>query len=166
MQSSRARSARGTIRRAAFRLFALRAAALGPGHGGAPPIPVLLRATRDREQAWPAEGDGAQLHRRRMARAGVGRARRDGLARRPPLEALRRSGQRQAGRRGGARVRRSSVEVARVGRRGSRLPQACGEERVAHPGVLHRGVPARDPPADPQDAARGAEGLLRSEARL
>src|SRR2546429_414165 len=35
-----------------------------------------------------------------------------------------------------------------------------------YPELLHGRVPARDPAADPQDAPRGREGLLRGQARL
>ena len=55
--------------------------------------------------------------------------------------------------------------VARVGRRGAGLPKARPEERLAPPALLLRGVPGRAAPADPQDAARGRQGLLGGQAR-
>ena len=63
------------------------------------------------------------------------------------------------------RARARLLDVARVGERGARVPQARRQELLAPAPLLLRGVPRRAPPADAEDAPRSRQGLLRGQAR-
>ena len=110
-------------------------------------------------------GPGHQLHRRRVAAPGQGRDGPPPQPRRPAHPADGGARLDRGGRGEGGERRRPGLEVTVVGGGRVHLPQARHQELQPDDGLLLRGLHAGDPPANPQDPARGAEGLLRGQAR-
>ncbi len=154
---------RGLLRRAAEGARALHQPPDRPGAGSAQAVPLLLARSAAAELGRPGPGD--QLHRRRVAAPRQGRDGPPPEPRRPAHPADGGAGLDRGGRGEGGERRRPGLEVAVLGGGRVHLPQARHQELQPDDGLLLRGLHAGDPPADPQDPARGAEGLLRGQAR-
>ena len=155
------------------RRSALRRAPQGPRpvhespdrQGARAPQALSLLLPRPAAAQLRRPGPGHQLHRRRVAAAGQGRDGAPPQPRRPARSRSWRCRPRPTRTSTGQSAPPTGPGSPSPGRRRSSPTARRHQELHPDDGLLLRGLPARDPPADPEDPARGAEGLLRGQAR-